>query len=112
MCWPNPKRSSLAPLILGETMSEVIAVAEPQADKEDLRRHLDQATAMSTPHQTEPARPALRVIDGGRAKRIATIEFAAGQLRELERELASAREDLRRLLASLGPTSTTINWRP
>lgn len=66
---------------------------------------------MSTRHKTEPSRPALRVIEGGRAQLIADIEFIAEQLRELERQLASVREDLRRLLASLGPISTTINWR-
>jgi len=90
-------------------MSEVVAAAELQADKEDLHRHLDQATAVSTRQQTD--RAALRVIEGGRSERIAAIEFAAEELRKLELELESAREDLRRLLASLGSTSTTINWR-
>jgi len=107
----NPAEAPLTPLILGKTMSEIIAVAELQADKEDLRCHLGQATAISIRQQTEPAPPALRVIEGGRTKRISAIEFAAEQLRELERELASAREDLRRLLASLGPVSPTINWQ-
>jgi hypothetical protein len=51
------------------------------------------------------------VIEGGRAQLIADIESAAESLRELEARLASAREELRRLLASLGPISMTMSWR-
>jgi len=59
---------------------------------------------------TEPRAP-LRVIAGDRAQLIADIENAAENLRELEARLASAREELRRLLASLGPISMTMSWR-
>ena len=59
---------------------------------------------------TDP-RPPLRVIEGGRAQLIADIENVAESLRELEARLASAREELRRLLASLGPISMTMSWR-
>jgi hypothetical protein len=59
---------------------------------------------------TDP-RPPLRVIEGGRAQLIADIESVAENLRELEARLASAREELRRLLASLGPISMTMSWR-
>jgi hypothetical protein len=56
--------------------------------------------------RAEHARPPLRVIEGGRAQLIADIETVAENLRELE-----AREELRRLLASLGPISMTMSWR-
>jgi hypothetical protein len=59
---------------------------------------------------TDP-RPPLRVIEGGRAQLIADIESVAENLRELEARLASTREELRRLLASLGPISMTMSWR-
>ena len=51
------------------------------------------------------------IIEGGRAQLIADIESVAEDLRELEARLANARDKLRRLLASLGPISMTMNWR-
>ena len=53
--------------------------------------------------RAERHRPRLRVIEGGRAQVIADIERLAGDLREHEKRLASVREALRQLLASLGP---------
>jgi hypothetical protein len=61
--------------------------------------------------RAERLRPTLRVVEGGRAERIANIESVAENLRDLEARLASAREELRRLLASLGPISMTVSWR-
>jgi len=55
--------------------------------------------------------PTLRVIEGGYAQLVADIESAAENLRELEERLATAREELRHLLASLGPISMTMSWR-
>ena len=61
--------------------------------------------------RAERPRPPLRVIEGGRTQLIADIESVAEDLRELEVRLASGREELRRLLASLGPISMTMSWR-
>jgi hypothetical protein len=66
--------------------------------------------ALLTDQRAERPRPPLRVIEGGRAQLIADIE-SAESLRELEARLACAREELRRLLASLGPISMTMSWR-
>jgi hypothetical protein len=41
----------------------------------------------------EQPRPALRVIEGGRAQLVANIERVADDLRELEQRLVSAREE-------------------
>jgi hypothetical protein len=52
--------------------------------------------------QPERSRPVLRVIEGGRTDLMTDIKRLAEELSELERRLASAREELGRLLALLG----------
>ena len=67
--------------------------------------------AILTRQPTERRQPALLVIEGGRDQLVADIERVADDLRALERRLAAAREELHRLLVSLGPISMTMNWR-
>jgi hypothetical protein len=66
---------------------------------------------MASSRRNRTAQPTLRVIEGDRDQLIADIESVAESLRELEARLASAREELRHLPASLGPISMTMSWR-
>jgi hypothetical protein len=69
------------------------------------------AAAEAVNASSERRQPALLVIEGGRDQLVADIERVADELRVLERGLAAAREELHRLLGSLGPISMTMNWR-
>ena len=56
-------------------------------------------------------RPTLRVIESGHTQLIADIESVVEDLSGLEARLVKGREELRRLLALLGPISMTMSWR-
>jgi hypothetical protein len=62
----------------------------------------DPAALLGMRQQPERSRPVLRVIEGGRTDLIADIKQLAEELRGIERRLASAHEEVGRLLALLG----------